>query len=397
MTVTTGPDAIGRVITALATPFLPDGSLDLPGAAVLARHVIASGSDGLVLGGTTGESPTLRDTELWDLVSAVREAVPDGARITVGTGTNDTSRSAERTVRATEAGADGVLVVTPYYNRPSQAGLVAHFTAVASATDLPVLLYDIPSRTGREIDVDTLVTLSRVPNIIGVKDATGRADKTADVVLATHGAPGGFDVWSGSDEVNLPLLSVGAVGVVSVAAHFPAVASATDLPVLLYDVPSRTGREIDVDTLVTLSRVPNIIGVKDATCRADKSADVVLATRGAPGGFDVWSGSDEVNLPLLSVGAVGVVSVAAHLAGPEIAEMVAVHTTDPIRARELHLACMPLHRALFLEPNPGPLKAALRARGLPAGPVRLPLADTGADVSARVLDALSALEARRNP
>ena len=304
MTVTTGPDAIGRVITALATPFLPDGSLDLPGAAVLARHVIASGSDGLVLGGTTGESPTLRDTELWDLVGAVREAVSDGARITVGTGTNDTSRSAERTVRATEAGADGVVVVTPYYNRPSQAGLVAHFTAVASATDLPVLLYD---------------------------------------------------------------------------------------------VPSRTGREIDVDTLVTLSRVPNIIGVKDATCRADKSADVVLATRGAPGGFDVWSGSDEVNLPLLSVGAVGVVSVAAHLAGPEIAEMVAVHTTDPIRARELHLACMPLHRALFLEPNPGPLKAALRARGLPAGPVRLPLADAGADVSARVLDALSALEARRNP
>ena len=304
MTVTTGPDAIGRVITALATPFLPDGSLDLPGAAVLARHVIASGSDGLVIGGTTGESPTLRDTELWDLVAAVREAVPDGARITVGTGTNDTSRSAERTVRATEAGAHGVLVVTPYYNRPSQAGLVAHFTAVASATDLPVLLYDIPSRTGREIDVDTLVTLSRVPNIIGVKDATGRADKTADVVLAT---------------------------------------------------------------------------------------------RGAPGGFDVWSGSDEVNLPLLSVGAVGVLSVAAHLAGPEIAEMVAVHTSDPIRARELHLACMPLHRALFLEPNPGPLKAALRARGLPAGPVRLPLVDTGADVSARVLDALSTLEARRNP
>jgi 4-hydroxy-tetrahydrodipicolinate synthase len=302
VTATNGPEAIGRVITALATPFLPDGALDTEGAGVLARHVVATGSDGLVIGGTTGESPTLRDEELWDLVRSVRDAVPSGTRIIVGTGTNDTSRSVERTRRATELGVDGVLVVTPYYNRPSQAGLVAHFTAIATATELPVLLYDIPSRTGREIDVDTLVTLSRVPNIIGVKDAVGRVDK---------------------------------------------------------------------------------------------ATDVILATRGAPGGFDVWSGSDEVNLPLLSVGAVGVVSVAAHLAGPEIAEMVAVHATDPIRARELHLACMPLHRALFLDPNPGPLKAALAARGLPAGPVRLPLADAGEEVRDRVLEALSALEARR--
>ena len=302
MTAMNGPDAIGRVITALATPFLPDGALDIEGAGILARHVVAAGSEGLVIGGTTGESPTLRDEELWDLVSAVRSAVPDGTRIVVGTGTNDTTRSVERTRRATDLGADGVLGVTPYYHRPSQAGLIAHFTAVASATDLPVLLYDIPSRTGREIEVETLVVLSRVPNIIGVKDATAKVDK---------------------------------------------------------------------------------------------AADVVLATRGAPGGFDVWSGSDEVNLPLLSVGAVGVVSVAAHLAGPEIAEMVAVHATDPIRARELHLACMPLHRALFLDPNPGPLKAGLAARGLPSGPLRLPLADASDDVRARVVDALSALEARR--
>ena len=302
MTAATGPDAIGRVITALATPFGADGSLDLDGAARLARHVVAAGSDGLVLGGTTGESPTLQGEELWELVAAVRDAVGGTVRLTVGTGTNDTARSVERTVRATEVGADGVLVVTPYYNRPSQAGLVAHFSAVAAATDRPVLLYDVPSRTGREIELDTLVTLAQVPNIIGVKDATGRVDK---------------------------------------------------------------------------------------------AADVVLATRGAPGGFDVWSGADEVNLPLLAVGAVGVVSVAAHLAGPEIAEMVAVHATDPIRARELHLACMPLHRALFLDPNPGPLKAALRARDLPAGPVRLPLVDADASVTERVVAALTALEARR--
>ena len=302
MTAMNGPDSIGRVITAMATPFHADGALDREGAGVLARHVVATGSEGLVIGGTTGESPTLRDAELWDLVVTVREAVPATTRIVVGTGTNDTARSVERTERAAELGAHGVLVVTPYYNRPSQAGLIAHFTAVAAATDLPVLLYDIPSRTGREIDVDTLVTLSAIPNIIGVKDATGRTDKAADVILATQGAPGGFDVWSGSDEVNLQLLSVGAVGVVSVAAH---------------------------------------------------------------------------------------------LAGPEIAEMVAVHAQDPARARALHLACMPLHRALFLDPNPGPLKAALAARGLPSGPVRLPLADAGADIRARVVDTLAALEARR--
>jgi len=302
VTALSGPERIGRVLTALATPFHPDGSLDPDGAGVLARHVATTGSEGLVLGGTTGESPTLRDEELWDLVAAVRAAVPPETRLIVGTGTNDTVRSVERTIRAGDAGADGVLVVTPYYNRPSQAGLIAHFSAVAAATELPVLLYDIPSRTGREIDVATLVTLSRIPNVIGVKDAVGRVDK---------------------------------------------------------------------------------------------AADVILATRGAPGGFDVWSGSDEVNLPLLSVGAVGVVSVAAHLAGPEIAEMVAVHATDPVRARELHLACMPLHRALFLDPNPGPLKAALMSRGLPAGPVRLPLADADADVRARVVDVLEALEAGR--
>ena len=302
MTAMNGPDAVGRVLTAMATPFLTDGSLDLDGAGVLARHVATTGSDGIVVGGTTGESPTLRDEELWDLYAAVRAAVPPTTRIVVGTGTNDTARSVERTRRAAELGADGVLVVTPYYNRPSQAGLVAHFTTIAAATDLPVLLYDIPSRTGREIDVDTLVTLSAVPNIIGVKDATARIDKAADVILATQGAPGGFDVWSGSDEVNLPLLSVGAVGVVSVAAH---------------------------------------------------------------------------------------------LAGPEIAEMVAVHDTDPARARALHLACMPLHRALFLDPNPGPLKAALAARGLPAGPVRLPLADAAPEIRDRIVETLAALEARR--
>ncbi len=297
-----GADALGRVVTAMATPFRADGSLDLDGAGVLARHLASTGSDGLVIGGTTGESPTLRGDELLDLVAAVRTAVPSGVRITVGTGTNDTVRTIERTERAAAAGADGVLVVTPYYNRPSQSGLVAHFRAVAASTDLPVLLYDIPSRTGRELALSTLVTLSGIPNIVGVKDATG------------------------------------------------------DL---------------------------------------GKAGDVIAATRGADGGFDVWSGADEVNLPLLAIGAVGIVSVSAHLVGAELAEMVRVCTSDPQRARAIHLACMPLHRALFLDPNPGPLKAALAARGLPAGPLRLPLIASDAAVTAQVLAALEAVESHR--
>jgi 4-hydroxy-tetrahydrodipicolinate synthase len=297
-----GADALGRVVTAMATPFRADGRLDPDGAAVLAAHLAATGSDGLVLGGTTGESPTLREQELLELVAAVRAAVPASMRITVGTGTNDTARTIERTERAAAAGADGVLVVTPYYNRPSQPGLIAHFRAVAATTELPVLLYDIPSRTGRELALSTLMALSEVPNIVGVKDATG------------------------------------------------------DL---------------------------------------GKAGDVIAATRGAEGGFDVWSGADEVNLPLLAIGAVGIVSVSAHLVGAELAEMVRVCASDPQRARALHLACMPLHRALFLDPNPGPLKAALAALGLPSGPLRGPLVSSDAEVTAQVLAALEAVASHR--
>ena len=298
----TGVDAVGRVVTAMVTPFAADGTLDAVGAATLAAHLVATGSDGIVVGGTTGESPTLRDEELWEVVAAVRDAVGDGARVVVGTGTNDTARTVERTLRAAEAGADAALVVTPYYNRPSQVGLRAHFRAVAGATDLPLLLYDIPSRTGRELAPATLVDLAEVPTIVGVKDATG------------------------------------------------------DL---------------------------------------GKAGDTLVATTGAPGGFAIWSGSDEVNLPLLALGAVGVVSVAAHLAGPELAETVRVAATDPVRARTLHLRCLPLHRALFLEPNPGPLKALLALRGLPAGPVRPPLAAPSSEVVAAGRVALEAVEAAR--
>lgn len=293
---------VGPIVTAMVTPFDEQGQLDLDGAQRLAAHLVEHGTDTVLVCGTTGESPTVADGERWDLLGAVREATSGRATVMVGTGSNATDRSVAATGRATEAGADAVLVVTPYYNRPDQRGLLAHFRAVAAATDRPVILYDIPSRTGREIARETLVELAEVGNIAGVKDAVGDLAKTAAVVADTAGAPGGFEVYCGSDDLNLPMLAVGAVGFVSVVSH---------------------------------------------------------------------------------------------LAGSELADMVRLFDSDPAKARELHLRLLPLCRALFLEPNPAPLKGALRALGLPAGPVRPPLADA-TDVTVRaVLDALEQAGIRR--
>lgn len=271
----------GRVVTAMATPFREDGALDLPGAARLASFLVEHGTDTVLVAGTTGESPTLEATERLDLLRAVREGVSGRARVMVGTGSNDTAKTARLTEQATDAGADAVLVVTPYYNKPSQAGLLLHFRAAAGSTDLPVLLYDIPGRTGREIAVPTILELAGVRNIVGVKDAAGDLVKTAEVVAQ------------------------------------------------------------------------------------------------APPDFAVYSGADELNLPMLAVGAVGFVSVVAHVAGPELADLARSFETDPVKAREIHLRLLPLCRALFLEPSPAPLKAILADLGLPAGPVRPPLVPAG--------------------
>jgi 4-hydroxy-tetrahydrodipicolinate synthase len=296
------PDGLGRVVTAMVTPFTAEGGLDLDGAAKLADHLVSNGTETVLVGGTTGESPTLHGEELWELYRAVREAIGDRGTVMVGTGSNDTSKSVAATERAEEEGADAVLVVTPYYNRPNQRGLAEYFRTIAGVTSLPVMLYDVPSRTGCTIDVQTHVELAGVRNIIGVKDATGN------------------------------------------------------------------------------------IG---------KAADIIAATQGADGGFVLWSGSDEMNLPLLSVGAVGVVSVSAHLVGPEIAAMIAALPDDPARARDLHVGCMRLHRSLFQEPSPAPLKGALNALGLPAGPLRPPLLEALPETVADVLSALEPIEAAR--
>jgi 4-hydroxy-tetrahydrodipicolinate synthase len=211
-----GPGRFGAVVTAMASPFDEDGGLDLDGAVTLARWLVDHGSEALVVGGTTGESPVLSDSEKVDLWRAVSEAMT--VPVIAGSGTNDTAHSCQLTRQAADAGVAGILAVTPYYSRPGQAGLEAHFRAVAGATHLPVLIYDIPIRTGRKVAHDVLVRLAtEVPNIVGVKDAAGDVAASARLVAA---APADLDLYSGSDDQTLPLLAVGACGVVSVASHW---------------------------------------------------------------------------------------------------------------------------------------------------------------------------------
>jgi 4-hydroxy-tetrahydrodipicolinate synthase len=206
----------GQVVTAMVTPFGPDGDLDLDTAATVARHLADSGSDGIVVAGSTGEGPVLTDGERIDLFRAVVDAVT--VPVIATSGTNDTAHSIVMTREAKAAGAAGVLVVTPYYNRPSAAGLSAHFRAVAAASDLPVVLYDIPVRSGRRIGADLTIQLARdVGNIVAVKDATGDVASAARVVAE---APAGFEVYCDDDPLTLPFVSIGAVGIISVASHW---------------------------------------------------------------------------------------------------------------------------------------------------------------------------------
>lgn len=206
----------GRVLTAMVTPFDGDGRLDLDGTQRLARWLVDHGSDGLVVNGTTGESPTLSATESVDLFRAVRQAVD--VPVIAGTGSNDTAHAIRQSEAAAGIGVDGLLVVAPYYNKPSQAGLLRHFRMIAEATDLPIVLYDIPGRTSRKVDSETILTLAHeVPTIVGLKDAAGSPAETAGVIAR---APEDFDVYSGDDNLTLPLLSVGARGAISVASHW---------------------------------------------------------------------------------------------------------------------------------------------------------------------------------
>ncbi len=285
----------GRVLTAMVTPFAADGSLDTGQAARLARYLVENGSDGLVVTGTTGESPTLSVDEKIKLYETVVGAVGDRAMVVAGTGTYDTAGSVKLSRRAAQAGCGGVMAVTPYYNKPTQDGLVAHFQAVADATELPLLVYNIPSRSARLIEVATLARLAEHPNIVATKDAVMDLDFTS------------------------------------------------------------------------------------------------LTAAAAPG-LTIYSGQDSYTLPMMSVGAVGVVSVISHLAGPTVAKMVhAAAAGDYRKATVLHHALMPLCVACFLETNPGPVKAALEARWDRVGGLRLPLVAPSEGTLRAVREALAGL------
>lgn len=278
----------------MVTPFDDAGGVDHQRVHELARHLADQGSDALVVAGTTGESPTLSDSERAALFKTVIDAVAEKkTKVVAGTGTYDTAHSVELTAMAADLGADGVLAVTPYYNRPSQGGLVAHFNAIADV-GLPVLLYNIPGRTSRLIEVATLGELASHPNIVAVKDAVMDLEFTSS----------------------------------------------------------------------TIDLVPNLI---------------------------VYSGQDSLTLPMMAVGAVGVVSVISHLAGPTVKAMLKAATAgDYEEARRLHLQLLPLCFACFLEPNPAPVKGALSRLWQPVGDVRLPLVAAAEDTLAQVEKAMGA-------
>lgn len=286
----------GPVLTAMVSPFDDSGELDLDRAQNLARYLVANGNDGVVVAGTTGESPTISFEEQRELTVAVREAIPDHMLV-VGAGSNDLRTAVKNTHMVNDAGADGILNVTPYYNRPSQAGLEAHFRASAAETDLPVILYDIPVRTGRKISKEVLLSLAQIDNIVAVKDAAGNPGASAEVIAETD-----LQFYSGDDAMTLPLLAVGAVGVIGVATHWVGremadmIAAYTDgkvseaqrlnasmLPSFAYETGDAAPNPVPTKALM------NLIGVPVGECRLpmgpapdnqDELARAVLADLG---------------------------------------------------------------------------------------------------------------------
>src|SRR3954467_567734 len=284
----------GRVLTAMVTPLTEDGTIDLAGAQELAAHLVdRQAHDGLVIMGTTGEAPTLADGEQHAGLEVVPDAGGDRATVIAGVGTNDTAHTIENAQAAERLGAHGLLVVTPYYNKPPQAGLLRHFTPVGQPTPLPVMLYDIPPRSVVPIEVETLVRAAEHPRIVAVKDAKG---------------------------------DLGAVA----------------------------------------------------------------GTR-APPDLASYSGGEMLTLPLLALGAVGVVSVVGHLVGPRLAELIAaVESGDLVKAREINNGLLPVYTGIFRTQGVILVKAALNALGLPAGPVRPPLVDATPEQLAQLRTDLAA-------
>lgn len=270
----------GKLLTAMVTPFDEAGEIDFSAASNLIEHLIDTGTDGLVVAGTTGESPTLTDKEKINLFDFVVKQVNGRIPVLAGTGSNNTRASIELTKAAEATGVDGIMLVSPYYNKPSQEGLYAHFSAIAANTSLPIMLYNIPGRTSVNITPETIIRLSQIANIVSVKEASGDLDAAAKIIQNT----------------------------------------------------------------------------------ADD--------------FSVYSGDDGMTIPLLAIGATGVVSVVAHIIGNEMKEMIQSFLNGShTRAAQIHREILPVIKALFSAPSPAPVKSALNLHGVSAGGVRLPLVD----------------------
>ncbi len=286
----------GRIITAMITPFKEDGEINYEKAAELADFLSENGSDAIVLAGTTGESPTLSDDEKLNLFSRIKKTIGGKIKIIAGTGSNSTEHSIFLTKEAEKCGVDGIMLVVPYYNKPSQEGLYRHFAAIAESTELPVMLYNIPGRSAVNMTAETTLRLAQIPNIRAVKEASGNLEQIA------------------------------------------------------------------------------------AICS------------GAPEGFAVYSGDDSMTLPIMSIGGSGVVSVASHIAGREIKQMVLEFQSGNYReALRIHHRLLPLFKVLFITSNPSPVKGALKLLGNDTGPLRLPLVELTEDEQAAVRKVLQNL------
>ncbi|MFG6115362.1 4-hydroxy-tetrahydrodipicolinate synthase [Halobacillus sp. MO56] len=268
----------GQVLTAMVTPFDQNGEIDFNAARTLVNYLIANGSDGLVVAGTTGESPTLTDAEKLELFRFVAQVADGRAAVIAGTGSNNTRASIELTRQAEQTGVDAIMLTTPYYNKPSQEGLFQHYKAVAEATSLPVMLYNIPGRSAAKIAPETIIRLSELDNIVSVKEASGDLDAMTEIITKT------------------------------------------------------------------------------------------------PEDFTLYSGDDGLTLPVLAIGGTGIVSVSAHILGNEMQEMVnSYNYGDVKRAAAIHQEILPVMNAMFAQPSPSPVKAALNLMGIPVGDVRLPM------------------------
>ena len=245
----------GTNAVAMVTPFTPDGAVDFDKAAELAEHLVAKGCDGLVVSGTTGESPTTTVREKLDLLRVVLDAVGDRARITQGAGSYDTAESVRFAIESERVGAHGLLVVTPYYSKPPQAGLLAHFRTIADATELPVLLYDIPPRSVVPIANDTMLALAEHPRIKGVKDAKGDLHSAAGIIASTD-----LEYLSGEDALNLPWLAVGATGFVSVIGHLVA-ERMRDMQIAVEKGDLKTARQLNTSMLPLVNAMGRLGGV----------------------------------------------------------------------------------------------------------------------------------------